>query len=47
MIDFTAILYEDVLWNPTAEYAKTCSWRAGAYLAEMMNHPMNMISLHL
>lgn len=38
MLDITAILYGDVLWDPTAEYAKTCSWRAGAYLAEMMKN---------
>lgn len=36
MINITAISYGDDMWNPTAEYAKNCSWRAGAYLAKMM-----------
>lgn len=36
MINITAISYGDDMWNSIAKYAKNCSWRAGAYLAEMM-----------
>ena len=31
------LVFGDALWEPLAEYAQNCSWKAGAYLAKQMS----------
>ena len=34
---FSTITSSDELWNKTRDYAFACSWRAGKYMAKLMN----------
>jgi ribosomal protein S18 acetylase RimI-like enzyme len=31
-----SIVYENILWQKTIDYAKNCTWRAGPFLAKQM-----------
>ena len=37
-MEIKAIINDNVLWQKTMEYAKNCSWKAGAFLAEKMKN---------
>lgn len=35
-MEIRAIQFEDNLWNRVIQYAKSCSWKAGSFLAKQM-----------
>ena len=37
-MEIKSIINDNVLWQKTMDYAKNCSWRAGAFLAEKMKN---------